>query len=719
MTLALTPTSVRTFLPNFRQGDHLCNPSSGSLAIFVTFVNPFRMLLFSQTSVQNMNISKRAWQPIFVGGGVGTLIALGFLSGILNSWSSRASDRLFLPRVADPRIVIVAIDDGSINQIGRWPWSRTVHAELIKKIHDAGAKVIGYDVNFPEVSSDQDDHALADAIRTAGNVVLPIELQIGLQQKTSVYDPKRILAPISLLGSAAVSTGFVNELPDPDGVVRRVPLSVISSYSADNVVMNSFVYEFAHQAGFDDRLSEAPVNGSKRNALIINYPGAPRQTFVTLSAVDILRDRANLDSFRGAFVFVGATANDLHDNALVPTSNGVPMSGVEIHASTLDTLISRRWLQTIPELPFAFVLIILSLAIACVTSHFRARWSVLIVGLSWLVMIVSGFMLFDRGWIMDLVWPTFVLVFVSAAVTLERRVMADRERRELKAAFSRYVSPSVVESVMKNPNKLKLGGDRKRMTVLFSDIRGFTTISEGLSPEKLVEILNRYLDRMTSIVFQHDGVLDKYIGDAVMAFWNAPLDQPDHALRAVKTALTMQDALAKMNAENAFDGHDLHIGLGVNTGDMVVGNVGGETRFDYTVIGDNVNLGSRLESLTKEYGVQIIITEATLGEVKKEVLTRRLDKVAVKGKKEPVVIYELMGLAETSQPKKKKLAKEFEAALDLYFARQFSAAVDACFVILKTTPDDTPTKVLHERAQHFIETPPEEGWVGTWVYTKK
>ncbi len=666
-----------------------------------------------------MNISQRAWQPMIVGGGVGVLIAIGFLSGILNSWSSRATDRLFLPHTADPRIVVVAIDDGSINQIGRWPWSRTVHAELIKKIHDAGAKVIGYDVNFPEVSSDQDDHALADAMKSAGNVVLPIELQIGLKQGVNVYDSKQILAPISLLGSAAVSTGFVNELPDPDGVVRRVPLSVISSFAADNVVMNSFVYEIAHQAGFDDQLSAALVNGSKRNSLIINYPGAPRQAFVTLSAIDILRDRANLDRLRDAIVFVGATANDLHDNALVPTSNGVPMSGVEIHASTLDTLLSRRWLREVPELPFAVVLIILSLMVAFITSHIRARWSVLLIGLSWFAMVVSGFILFDRGWIMDLIWPTFVLVFVSAAVTLERRVMADRERRELKAAFSRYVSPSVVESVMKNPDKLKLGGDRKRMTVLFSDIRGFTTISEGLSPEKLVEILNRYLDRMTSIVFEYDGVLDKYIGDAVMAFWNAPLDQPDHALRAVKTALTMSEALAKMNAENAFDGHELHIGLGVNTGDMVVGNVGGETRFDYTVIGDNVNLGSRLESLTKEYGVQIIITEATLGELKKQVLTRRIDKVAVKGKKEPVVIYEVMELMEMASPKRKKFAKEFEAALDLYFTRQFSAAADACAESLQTTPNDGPTKTLYERAQHFMKTPPEEGWVGTWVYTKK
>ncbi|MBP9864259.1 adenylate/guanylate cyclase domain-containing protein [Patescibacteria group bacterium] len=667
-----------------------------------------------------MNISQRAWQPMIVGGGVGVLIAIGFLSGILNSWSSRATDRLFLPHTSDPRIVVVAIDDTSINQIGRWPWSRTVHAELIKKIHGAGAKVIGYDVNFPEVSSDQDDHALADALKGAGNVVLPIELQIGLKQGVNVYDPKQILAPISLLSSAAVSTGFVNELPDPDGVVRRVPLTVTSAKSEEYPdSLPSFVLEIARYGGFDDRIAEAPVNRAKRNSLIINYPGAPRQIFATLSAVDILRDRVSLDRLRGAIVFVGATANDLHDNALVPTSNGVPMSGVEIHASTLDTLLSRRWLREVPELPFAFVLIVLSLIVAFITSHVRARWSVLLIGLSWFAMIVSGFILFDRGWIMDLIWPTFVLVFVSAAVTLERRVTADRERRELKAAFSRYVSPSVVDSVMKNPDKLKLGGDRKRMTVLFSDIRGFTTISEGLSPEKLVEILNRYLDRMTSIVFEHDGVLDKYIGDAVMAFWNAPLDQPDHALRAVKTALTMSEALAKMNAENAFDGHELHIGLGVNTGDMVVGNVGGETRFDYTVIGDNVNLGSRLESLTKEYGVQIIITEATLGELKKQVLTRRLDKVAVKGKKEPVVIYEVMELMETASPKRKKFAKEFEAALDLYFSRQFKEAVQACDLLLKTTPDDGATKTLLERAQHFMKSPPEEGWVGTWVYTKK
>jgi len=395
------------------------------------------------------------------------------------------------------------------------------------------------------------------------------------------------------------------------------------------------------------------------------------------------------------------------------------MPGIEIHASLFDTLSSGRWLRPVPPIAIAFLLVLLGFLIGFVISKLRARWSALVVVGLWAAILVAAFLLFDRGWIVDVLWPTILLVFAYAGVTLERRVNADRQRRELKSAFSRYVSSTVVDAILKDPSKLKLGGERRRMSVLFSDIRGFTTISEGMSPEQLVHILNIYLNRMTNIVFERSGVLDKYIGDAVMAFWNAPLDQPNHAVLAVKTALDWQDALEAMNRSNAFGGIELHIGAGVNTGDMIVGNVGGDARFDYTVIGDNVNLGSRLEGLTKEYGVRVLISEATQKDVAKEILTRKLDKVAVKGKKEPVVIYEAMGLMSSASAEQKMLAKAFEAALDAYFARNFVDAVSRCEALLKTTPNDGPSKTLLERATHFIENPPPGDWVGTWVYLKK
>jgi len=654
-------------------------------------------------------------RPLLVGGIVGVLGALGFLSGALGSWSDRATDRFYLPRAPDSSIVIVAIDDASITRIGRWPWDRAVHADLVRKLKDAGAIVIGYDVNFPEPQDDENDSALAESLRDAARVVLPIELSLVLRADGITYDPKSVVVSISRLAGAAARTGHANPSPDPDGVVRRVPLQVRDPEGASSV--SAFALEIARLAERAPAIETIPQDRLGRT--LINFPGPSRQTFTTIAAADVLQGGADASALNGKIVLVGSTAPDLHDEQIVSTSYGVPMPGVEIHASLLDTLLSRRWLQAVPSWAMAAILLALGLFVGFLIPKIRARWSGLIFAGIWLGILVSAFLAFDRGWVVDVVWPTLVLGVGYAGVTLERRLAAERERRELKTAFSRYVSSSVVESILKDPSKLKLGGERRKMSVLFSDIRGFTTISEGLKPEQLVEVLNRYLNRMTEIVFTSEGVLDKYIGDAVMAFWNAPFDQPDHALKAVRTAVAMQGALAEMNASKAFGSLDLHIGLGVNTGDMVVGNVGGTQRFDYTVIGDNVNLASRLESLTKEYGVGIIITDATRKELGKEILVRSLDKVAVKGKKEPVLICEAMEIASGASKDLKTLARDFEAALDQYFSRDFAGVVVSCNAILSKHPNDVPSKNLRERAKHFIEEPPPGDWVGTWVYTKK
>jgi len=651
------------------------------------------------------------FRPILVGSVVGLVCAACSLFGVMDTWSARATDRLFLDRVPDRSITIIAIDDASITQIGRWPWSRTVHADLITKISDAGAKVIGYDVNFPEVSNSQDDMILADAMKASGRVVLPVELQLTGR----TYDPAKVLTPIPLIASAAVATGHSNTPPDADGVMRHIPLQVASPDGSPAI--ESFVAQVARHAGLDAALTAVPQDGMHRMA--VNFDGPPFRTFRTISAVDVLRGNADISVLKNGVVFVGATAPDLHDALLVPTSNGALMPGVEIHASMFDTIAHRRWLMPVPSWLLALFILLLGALVGICVPFVRARWSLSALFLLWIAFIVSAFVAFDRGWIVDMVWPTFALLFSYAAVTIERRVQSERDRRELKTAFSRYVSASVVDSIIKDPSKLKLGGERKRMSVLFSDIRGFTTISEGLSPEKLVETLNIYLTRMTDIVFQHQGVLDKYIGDAVMAFWNAPFDQPDHALKAVMTALDMRDALSQMNREKAFGNVEIRIGLGINTGDMVVGNVGGTARFDYTIIGDNVNLGSRLEGLTKEYLVDILVAEATAKEIAQTIFCRKLDKVAVKGKKEPVMIYQVMETVDKVNPSQRELAKAFEVALDAYFARDFDGAITKCDAILATYPNDGPTKNLKTRAEHFRTDPPPSEWVGTWVYTKK
>lgn len=661
-----------------------------------------------------MNIER--WRPLAVGGAVGLLAALGFYAGILENWNNRTLDLLFLPHRPDPNISIVAIDDASLTQIGRWPWPRTVHAEIVGKLKAAGAAVIGYDVNFPEPSNEKDDSQFAAALKDAGNVVLPLELSVSVGRNALTYDPQTVLQPIPLLGAAAKATGHVNSPPDADNVFRRLPLAVKGK---DASSISSFEAEILRLLGRSDRLAEAPLDRLGR--MRVNFSGPPNDPsgFRTISAVNVLRDTADLSPLKGGIVLVGSTAFDLHDDLLVPTSGGRPMPGVEMHANVLDTLLDRRWLRDVPDYATAFYLILLGLVLGLSVPRLRARYSLPAAVALWVLSVIAAFVLFDRGWLLDVLWPTFCIIFAYAGITLERRIASERQRRELKTAFSRYVSPSVVEVILADPSRLKLGGERKTMSVLFSDICGFTSISEKLSPDKLVEILNKYLSRMTAIVFEERGVLDKYIGDAVMAFWNAPFEQPDHAYLAVATAIRMQSVLDDMNSKKEFGDVEIRIGVGINTGDMVVGNVGGEARFDYTVIGDNVNLGSRLESLTRQYKVGVLVTEATRQAFGDRILTRRLDKVAVKGKKEPVVIHEAMVEMAEATPEQKDFAHAFEMALDKYFAKDFAGCLAGCEDMLKSHPTDGPIALLKERASHFMQEPPPADWDGTWIYTKK
>lgn len=662
-----------------------------------------------------MKSKRHVRRPLILAGVIGVVAAVLYTSGAFTTWSHRVTDRFFLDRPADPSIVLVAIDDTSLSQIGRWPWDRKIHGEIIDALSAAGVRAIGYDVNFPEPSDSLNDAALEGSLRKAGNVVLPIELTIHQERKTLMFDRETVIAPLPALSTAAKATGHTNTPPDADGVVRRIPLFVTAP---DTTLVTAFALQVLKIADPSYPASAIPLDALSR--AMVNFNGPPKKNFDTISAVDLLRGTVRPETLKDKIVFVGSTAADLHDDQLVPTSRGVPMPGVELHASVYDTLMTQRWLQAVPAGIQALLLVLLSLIVGLLLSVVRSRYSIPMLLVLWAGIVVGSFILFDHGWIIDLFWVTLTLALVSAAVILERRVTADRERHELRSAFSRYVSGSVVEAILRDPQKLKLGGEKRRMTVLFSDVRGFTSIAETMSAEQLVDVMNTYLTRMTEMVFQQEGVLDKYIGDAVMAFWNAPLDQADHALRAIKTALSMQRALEEMNRADAFsNGLALKIGIGINTGDMIVGNMGSEVRFDYTVIGDNVNLASRMEGITKEYGVGILISEATQQDAGERIVARRIDKVAVKGKKEPIVLYEVLALVEEATPEQRRLAEQFEAGLEAYFSKQFQDAISRGEVILQTYPDDGPSKTLIQRSRQFLIDPPPADWDGTWVFTKK
>lgn len=651
----------------------------------------------------------------FVGLGIGLAGAVCQFIGVFNTWSYGLTDRFFLPRAADPATIIVAIDDASLGRIGRWPWPRTVHADLVNRLSSYGVKAIGYDVNFPESSDAISDTRFAEAVRSSGRVVMPIELDFTVEQGRLSFLSGKTVQPIAEIQSAAKASGFTNTPLDEDGISRRVPVSVRDPGGA---VVNNLSYEVARLAGRAPDIASVPTDDLGR--FLINFPGAPGRNFRTVAAADILQDRVDPTIFKDATVFIGATARNLQDYKNVATSRGEPMAGVEIHASIHDTLVSKRWLQQANRIFQALALLIVGLLLGLLVPRVRPRYSLLGVLVLWVGWLVAAFVLFDRGYVLDIVWPTLVIFFAYAALLLERWLDVEAQRRQLRSAFSRYVSGSVVESILQNPDKLKLGGDRRRMSVLFSDLRGFTTLSEGLSPEKLVEVLNTYLDEMTNIVFDEGGVLDKYIGDAVMAFWNAPFDQPDHAVRSVRCAVRMRDRLKAMNDEGSFPkGIELKVGVGVNTGEMVVGNIGAETRYDYTVIGDSVNLASRTESLCKEYGVGIIVTQNTAADLVDAFHMRLLDQVAVKGKKEPIRLFEVLGVkGQVSEPVL-AYARRFEEALNFYFSRRFDEAIQACDALLKERPEDVSVIHLKERCEIYRHEPPPAEWNGTWVMNKK
>lgn len=651
---------------------------------------------------------KKKYLPIILGGFIGVLGAAGFLVGLFSTSSARTSDRFFLERKADPRIVIVAIDDASLTKIGRWPWPRDVHANLIQKLSDAGAKVIGYDVNFPEPSTPELDTKLAEVIKNSGKVVLPVELKLASDHGALTFEPTKTVQPITQIQSAALSSGFTNLRLDQDGIARQLPLTILSP---DGSSIHAFASELMRIFG------KTPPTVLLR----INYPAPPGKGFRIISATDVLQNPPESLAIKNAIVLVGATARDLHDEQLVPTSSGSPMSGAQIHASLVDTLLSERWLREAPWFIEGFFLIILGVGLGFLFSWVRAKKRILVAGIVlWLVWLITAFIMFDHGWILDVVWPTITLIAVYAILLFERWIATEGERRAIRQTFGRYLSPVVVDKILQNPEQVLSGGERRHMSVLFSDLRGFTSLSEGLAPEKLVEVLNTYLESMTRIVFDERGVLDKYIGDAVMAFWNAPFDQPDHAARAVRAAIQMRDRLQSMNREGVFPPEvELKVGVGVNTGDMVVGNIGSEIRYDYTVIGDSVNLASRTEGLCKEYGVPIIVTQGTHKELGEAFICRLLDQVAVKGKKEPIRIYEVMG--ETSHTKEsiKQFTEQFTELVERYFKQDFSFVVERVQVLLVDHQDDQPLKILLERAKIYLTTPPPSDWTGVWVMTKK
>jgi adenylate cyclase len=525
----------------------------------------------------------------------------------------------------------------------------------------------------------------------------------------------------SIAGLAA-GAGAVNTFRDDDGVVRRLPLVI--RYGHHHYMSLGLATALAgldapgqsqYVAGADHLTAAGRSIPLGRSASVaLDFLG-PRK-LPRYSAADVLAGTVPPDALRDKLVFVGITFAS-YDKVATPLD--VTADGVELHATLAENVLTAHYLRAAGD-PTTYLVTALLLAIVIAAQHKRIRRRpylppVVAAGAIaiWVVIALTAFS--RSSLVLPIAAPAVLAAFVAVVAVIAGAATEGREKRQLRSAFSRYVASSVVERIVANPALARLGGERKELTVLFSDIRGFSRLAEGLAPEALASFLSEYLTPMTDLVLASEGTLDKYIGDAVMALWGAPAPLPDHAARACDTALAMQARLAELNRGWVAEGlAEVAVGIGINTGPMAVGNMGSKERFDYTAIGDAVNLGARLEGLTKEYGVDILIGPETARAIGDAFVVRELDLVRVKGRGQAAPVFELLGRTGDARAAARDLAA-WNAALARYRARAFGDAADA-FAAMDRDP---AAIILAARARALAADPPGDDWDGVYEQRSK
>jgi adenylate cyclase len=585
-------------------------------------------------------------------GAAAVVVALGVLA-LLEPLEHGALERFFEirgPRKPATPIVIISIDESSFVELNeQWPFPRAMHAQLIRMVAAGRPLAIGVDVIFdqPSLRGPADDAALGAAVAQAGNVVL------GAAPATdeSVYADLRLSTkrgvpnlPIPAIRRGAAGVGAINLPPDPDSHVRRAGRHV--STGAERMPgLDVELYRVATASG----LKAAPLPGE--DEILINFNGPPR-TFPWVAYHQVMSRNVSVmpELFGGKIVLIGPTSELMHDVFSTPfTRGGDLMPGVEIHANVLETYISGNRLREVPaavSTALAVVAALLAAALVARLHPLRALAAVTLLGVV-VTGVAYGAFAYADVW-MRAGAGTLALVLGYGITVVDNFVREQRERRRL----SQFFSPEVLREVVRHRHERSLGSSRRLVTVLFCDIRGFTALSEKLEPEEVAAMLREYLTEMTEVIFKHDGTVDKYMGDCVMALYNVPFEDPDHVVNAMQTALELQERTLQVSARwEVRLGAVIRSGIGINTGEAVVGTMGSRQRLEYTAIGDTINLGSRLESLTKEYGVAIIISEFTQQRLKGGFLTRELGEVTVRGKTQPVKIYGVLPASIRKHPR--------------------------------------------------------------------
>ncbi len=583
---------------------------------------------------------KRASYILFgIAAAAGTVILVSFSFGLFSGPELLLEDLLVFSKPVSEELVILAIDDESLQRLGQWPWPRALFGRALRALDQYPPAAVGIDVIFAETSrlGAADERALTAALENLSYpVVLPAEaVPLILESSEGPQAGRWVVPRAELTDSGTIWLGHVNLILDYDGVVRRFP-TAIAFPSLRGRPVRSFAQEILDRAG--RMITPALPDGAVERIVY----SAPAGFIRRVPFWRLLEEGEKIQStFKDKIVLVGAVAADLHDTKITPFSRGSEMSGVEIQANIVNMLLSGERIRDLG----AGMMSLWIFAAALLPALFFVRWPGSLrplgvnIGLG-TCYTVAAVILFEQGVAADIIHLNAAWMLSTASLFGWRYFTGERERKEMRSIFGKYVSKNVLEDILRDPSKVVLGGQEKEITVLFSDIRGFTTLSERTAPTDLVRILNLYFSYMSAQVIAHDGVLDKYIGDAIMAFWGAPLDDPDHATHAFEAGLGMLEELKRLNADLRFLAEpEINIGIGIYTGPAVVGNIGSDIRHDYTVIGDTVNVASRLEGLNKEFGTNIIIGQSTRERIKGNYTFRSLGETSVKGRKEALRIY--------------------------------------------------------------------------------
>ncbi|MFN7966851.1 MAG: adenylate/guanylate cyclase domain-containing protein [Acidobacteriota bacterium] len=683
---------------------------------------------------------------LWIGPTLGLLVALLVLplmrTTLFAGFESKTVDarmRWSRGQQADDRIVVVAVDPESINQLGRWPWPRSTVAELVRRIHQGGASVIALDMIFSEPTrgDSTEDDALAAAIRDAGNVVpgfflrlqadltkppvLPSPIESAIQPQAGFPGIRRyggIETQLPAITEAAPQGGHFVAREDSDGTIRHYPL--VLSY--DDALYPALALRAVQRQLGNPPIAVTPVQSvvpqltlgeksipiDESGELWINWI-APWKAFKYVPAAAVLNGTADPSALRDKLVFVGFTETGLADSITSPWDTAIP--GVEVHAMVADNLLRHRFVRDgALELAWSMVATLLLGALCGMSATWTRRP---LMGALLGALVLSGYLVLAQQAFqfgarhLQLFLPLIAGAAAFTASTVWRNVFAEARAKQIRRVFSQYVSPAIVDEMLKDPDAVRLGGERRELTVLFADIRGFTSLAETMPPEQTVSLLQEYLTPMTQLIQAQGGTLDKYMGDGIMAFFGAPVAQTDHAPRAAAAALAMRAALDDLN--KGWDARglpEIRCGIGLNSGPMAVGNIGSSMIFDYTVIGDNVNLGSRIEGLTRTYGVDVIVSATTAELLSESLVMRELDAVRVKGRREPVQIFELTPPGELSQ----QFRAAYAEGLRLYRARRFAAARVEFEAARGERPADLPCQLFIKRCRSYELDPPDSDW---------